>query len=108
MGTIIHSPESYGEGYSFQGMLVSSKGFIYLFIFNLFIFCLFAFSRAAPLVYGGSQARGPIGAAAASLRQSQRNSEPCLQPTPSSRKLWNPLSEARDRTCVLTDASQIH
>ena len=48
--------------------------FIYLFI------CLFAFSRAAPLAYGGSQARGPIGVVAASLHQSHSNagSEPHL------------------------------
>ena len=36
---------------------------IYLFL------CLFAISRAAPAAYEGSQARGPIGAVAASLRQ---------------------------------------
>ena len=36
-----------------------------------FFFCLFAFSRAAPAAYGGSQARDPVGAVAASLRQSQ-------------------------------------
>ena len=34
------------------------------------LFCLF---RAAPMAYGGSQARGPIGAAAASLRHSHSN-----------------------------------
>ena len=46
--------------------------------------CLFAFSRAAPMAYGGSQARGLIRAVAASLRQSHSNagSEPRLQPTP--------------------------
>ena len=63
--------------------------FIYLFLF--FIFCLFlsfvvvvAISWAAPAAYGVSQARGLIGAVAASLRQSHSNagSEPCLQPTP--------------------------
>ena len=50
----------------------------------LFIFCLFAFSRAAPVAYGGSQARGRIGAVATSLRQSHSNagSEPRLQLTP--------------------------
>ena len=44
-------------------------------------FCLF---RAAPATYGGSQARGQIGAVAASLHHSLSNwgSEPCLQPTP--------------------------
>ena len=46
--------------------------------------CVFAFSRAAPMAYGGSQARGPIGAVAMGLHLSHSNarSEPCLQPTP--------------------------
>ena len=34
-------------------------------IIYLFIYCHFAFSRAAPEAYGGSQARDGIGAAAA-------------------------------------------
>ena len=38
-----------------------------------FFFCLFAISWAAPAAYGGSQARGRIGAAAAGLRQSHSN-----------------------------------
>ena len=48
-----------------------------------FFFCLFAISWAAPVAYGGSQARGLIGAAATSLHQSHSNagSEPRLQPT---------------------------
>ena len=48
------------------------------------LFCLFAISWAAPLTYGGSQARSLIGAVAASLYQNHRNagSEPRLQPTP--------------------------
>ena len=43
-------------------------------------FCLFVFSRAAPVAYGGAQARGLIGAAASDLRQSHSNagSEPHL------------------------------
>ena len=47
-------------------------------------FGLFAFSRAALVAYGGSQARGRIGAVTAGLRQSHSNvgSEPHLQPTP--------------------------
>ena len=49
-----------------------------------FFFGLFAISWATPVAYGGSQARGRIGAVAASLRQSHSNtrSEPRLQPTP--------------------------
>ena len=49
-----------------------------------FVFFLFAFSRATPEAYGGSQASGLIVAVAASLRQSHSNagSELHLQPTP--------------------------
>ena len=39
------------------------KNFYRLHTFVLF-FCLFAFSRATPMAYGGSQARGLIGAVA--------------------------------------------
>ena len=58
---------------------VQKSPFTYLFIY----FCLFAFSRAAPSTYGGSQARGLIGAVAARLHQSHSNtrSELRLQPT---------------------------
>ena len=54
-----------------------------LFYFYLFIYFL-AVSRAAPVAYGGSQARDLIGAVATGLRQSQHNagSKPRLQPTP--------------------------
>ena len=52
-----------------------------------FIFCLSASSRAAPAAYGGSQARGQIGAVAASLHHSS-------QP----RRILNPLGKARDQT----------
>ena len=69
--------------------------FLLIFSFFFFVFCLFVFvvvvvvvvvaiSWAAPAAYGGSQARGRIGAVATSLRQSHSNagSEPHLQPTP--------------------------
>jgi len=50
-------------------------------ICTLLFFFLF---RASPAAYGGSQARGPIRATAASLHHSHGNarSEPCLRPTP--------------------------
>ena len=53
----------------------------FLSAFLFFIFCLF---RATPEAYGGSQARGQIGAVAASLHHSHSNtgSELYLQPTP--------------------------
>ena len=40
--------------------------------------------RATPTAYGGSQARGRIGAAVAGLHHSHSNTEsqPCLRPTP--------------------------
>ena len=45
-------------------------------LFLLFIiFKFFIFSRAAPVAYVGSQARGLIGAVAASLRQSHSNQQ---------------------------------
>ena len=51
----------------------------YFSYFYLF-FCLFAFSRATPVAYGGSRARGLIRAAAVSLCQSHSNagSKLCL------------------------------
>jgi len=52
--------------------------------FILFYFGPFAISWAAPAAYGGSQARGRIGAVVTGLRQSHSNagSEPRLRPTP--------------------------
>ena len=55
------------------------------------------------MAYGGSQARGPIGAVATSLRQSHSNagSELNLQPTSQLKAtpgIFNPLSKATDRT----------
>ena len=49
-------------------------------LINLFIYLF----RAAPAAYGGSQARGPVGAIATGLCQSHCNagSEPQLRPTP--------------------------
>ena len=54
------------------------------FSFFFFFFGLFAISRAASTAYGGSQARGQVGAVAAGLHHSHSNmgSEPRLQPKP--------------------------
>ena len=82
---------------------------MYTLFYFYFMFCLF---RATPVAYGGSQARGRIGAVAACLHHSHSNtgSEPHLQPTPQLTARLDPysLSEARDGTCILMDASQIH
>ena len=60
--------------------------FIYLFfcLLSFVVVVVVAISWAAPAAYGGSQARGPIGAVATGLHQSHSNagSELCLQPTP--------------------------
>ena len=45
---------------------------IWLFMTILFV-CLFAISWAAPAAYGGSQAKGLIGAGATGLHQSHSN-----------------------------------
>ena len=65
------------RGKSLQSFVLSVCLFVCL-------FCLFAISWAAPMAYGGSQARGRIGAVAAGLHQSHSNmgSEPYLRPTP--------------------------
>ena len=65
--------------------LVLLTSIVYLFL----CLCLF---RATPTAYGGSQARGPIGAVAAGLHHSQSNarSEPCLPPTPQLTAMLHP------------------
>ena len=73
-------PLIHGENQSSRSWPV----YMYLYIICKFFLCLFAFTRAAPTAYGGSQARGLIEAVATDLRQSHSNtgSEPCLQPMP--------------------------
>ena len=65
------------------------------FFFFLFFFFFFFF-RATPAAYGGSQARGQIGAAATGLYHSSQ------QP-----QILNPLSEARDQTQIIKDTSWV-
>ena len=55
--------------------------FVFVFVF-VFVFCLFS---AAPVAYGGSQARDPVGAVTASLHHSSRQ-----------RQILNSLRRARD------------
>ena len=59
------------------------------------------------MAYGRSQVRGQIEAAAASLRHSHSNtgSEPHLRLW--QRRILNPLSEARNQTCVLMGTSLV-
>ena len=76
-----------------------------------FFFSFFFLNRTTTVAYGGSQARGQIGASAAGLHHSHSNvkSELCLWPTPQLMATWDPdpLIEVRDRTQVLLDTSQV-
>ena len=58
----------------------------------LFVFCFFAFSRAALMAHGNSQARGLIGAVATGLCQSHSNArtKPSLQPIPQLMAMLDP------------------
>ena len=69
---------------------------------------LFSFSFFFRASYGGSQARGPVGAVAASLyhRHSNTRSEPSLPDSSRQRQILNALSKARDGTFVLMDTSR--
>ena len=82
---------------------------------NLSSSCHFSFFhlfRAVPLAYGGSQARGQIRAKApayATATAMPYLSCICdLHHSSWQRHILNPLSKARDQTCVLMDTSQIH
>ena len=65
-------------------MVPHDNFFLFFCLLSFFVVVVVAISWAAPAAYGGSQARGPIGAVATGLRQSHSNagSEPRLQPTP--------------------------
>ena len=83
-----------------QGKLDQKKICLYKVLKPRFV-CLFVLVfRAAPVAYGGSQARGQIGTAAG-LRHSHSNPESQCQ-------ILNPLIEARDRTHNLIVPSGIH
>ena len=67
--------------------------------------------RATPMAHGGSQASGRIGTVVTGLHHSHSimESEPHLRLHHSSWQcqILNPLSKARDRTCIFMDACQI-
>jgi len=65
------------------------------------------FFRASPLTYGHSQTRGQIRAyaTATSTRDQSRTCD--LHHSSQQRQILNPLSEARDPTCILMDTSRI-
>ena len=69
----------------------------------------FFFLRAVLWAYGRSQAGGRIRAVTAGLYHSHSNARSMLRlwATSQLHQIVNPLSEARDRTCILIDTSQI-
>ena len=88
--------------------LVSTCAVCHLFLFfSFFFFCLFVFFRATPPAHGSSQTRGPIGAATATATGDPSGVYNPHHSSPQ-HQILNPLSQARDRTHVLTDASQFH
>ena len=80
-------------------------------MFSFFFFFFFVQFRAAPVTYGGSQARGQIGAVAAGYTTAIAMPYPSyvcnLHHSSQQHQILNPPSEARDQTCVLMDTSQI-
>ena len=92
----------------------SQWGLLLYFILCIYVctyfFCVCLF-MAIPVAYGGSQARGWTWALAAGLHLSHSNSRSnCVcDPHHSSWQclIPNPLRQARNRTCILLDTSQI-
>ena len=77
-----------GKALEFQIQELNSQSIFFFFFLNLqqegfFCVSFFAFSRAALVAYGGSQARSPVGAVVTGLCHSHSNSgsEPRLRPT---------------------------
>ena len=85
--------------------------FFFGFYFEIFFFFFFLLFSAAPTAYGSSQVRGQIGAAvpAYMTAHSHATSKPNCDLHHSSQQLriLDPLSEARDRTLILMDASWV-
>ena len=92
MGSV-HSPDSASPCITLK-LLVVHVHDTYICIYFFFVF--FSISWASPVAYGDSQTRGRIGAIAAGLHHS---SWQC--------RIFNPLSETRDRTRILMDTSHV-
>ena len=77
--------------------------FYILFVF-FFFFLLF---RDAPMAYGSSQARGQIWGTAAWPTPQPQQCRIWKRDSSRLRQILNPISEARDPTCVLMDTSWV-
>ena len=92
--------------------LQSHTFYLFIYLFFIFGFCLF---RAAPVAYGGSQARGQIGVqppayATATATATAMPDLSCVCDLHHSSwqcQVLNPLREARDQTRILMDPSQV-
>jgi len=82
--------------------------YYYYYYYYYYYFLLF---RATPKAFGDSQAKGPLRAVVARLYHSHSNvgSEPVcnLHHSSQQHQILNPLSKARDRTCILMDTSRV-
>ena len=91
-------------------LLSSLCPFPYNFLIFFCVCVCLLFLWATPAAYGDSQARGLIGAVAASLRQSHSNADPsrvCNLHHSSRPRQINPLSKGRDQTRNLMVPSRI-
>ena len=79
---------------------------VFLFLFFFFLFCL-----KTPMAYGSSQVTGRIGAIAAGLCHSPTawdlSHVGSLQHSSWQHQIPDPLSKARNQTCILMDTSRI-
>ena len=100
------NPRGLGFGFCFHfcfcGFCSLSLSFFFFFLFLV---------KATPMASGSSQARDWIRTAAAGHSHSHSNWDPShvcdLYHRSRQRQILNPLSEARDQTCILMDTSWI-
>ena len=92
-------------------VFVSFVAIWYYKAFHVHLVLLFVLFKATPVAYRSSQGRHQIGATAAGLCYSHSNTRSrCICDLCCSLRqgrILNPLSEARDPTCILMDTSQI-
>ena len=82
--------------------------FTLLILFFFFFFFVFLpFLGPLPSAYGGSQARGRIGAVATGLRQNHSNAGSDHHHSSRQRRILNPMSKARNQTRNLMVPSRI-
>ena len=97
--------------YSFRCFFsyVWDSQYAYIWVLFCFVSCLFG---ATPAAYGGSQARGWIGATVPAYTTAIATQDPShifdLHHSSQQCHILNSLSKARNRTCILMDTSQIH